>query len=148
MGRLDRTRRAAHRTRKGPDPLQVSGMADWLHPQLLLNECRPIAKPAPGTSTPPSIAALIEHLSTVTSGLFTCPRTAERCSISSASSNCSHVTAGSFSRSILYSDGMAVSSVPSTDGGQARSLKVVLFPSTLRYRPLPSVPRFSMVPIT
>src|ERR1035437_1127020 len=100
MGRLDRTRRVAHGAGKGPDPLQVSGIAGWFHLQLLRNECRPITRPAPGTSAPPSIAALIERLSTPTSGLFTCPRAAARCSISSPSSNCSHITAGSFSRSI------------------------------------------------
>src|ERR1019366_9559544 len=132
MGRLDRTRRAAHGTGEGPDPLQVSGVADGFHLQLLRNECRPMARPAPGTSAPPSIAALIERLSTLTSGLFTCPRIAARCSISSPSSNCSHVTAGSFSMSSLYSAGMADSS---TDGGQARRLKVVVFPSSLRYFP-------------
>src|ERR1035437_1517611 len=127
MGRLDSTRRLAHGTGKGPDPPQVSGMADWFHLQLLRNECRPITRPTPRTSAPPSIAALIERLSTVTSGLFTCPRTAARCSISSPSSNCSHVTAGSFRMSSLYSAGMAVSSVTSTDGGQARRLKVMVF---------------------
>src|ERR1017187_6387833 len=148
MGSLDGTSRAAHGTGKGPDPPQVSGIAAWFHPQLLLKECRPVARLAPETSAPVSIAALIERLSTVTSGFLTCPRTAARCSISSPSSNCSHVTAGSFNRSSLYSDGMAASSVTSTDGGQARRLKVVVFPSSLRYFPLPSVPRFSMVPIT
>src|ERR1039458_8709625 len=145
MGRLDRTRRAAHGTGKGPDPLQVSWVAEWFHLQLLRNECRPITRPTPGTSAPPSIAALIERLSTLTSGLLTCPRTAERCSIFSPSNNCSHVTAGSFRMSTLYSAGMAVSSATSTDGGQARRLKVVVFPSSLRYFPLPSVPRVSMV---
>src|SRR5450759_1713528 len=148
MGRLDRTRRVAHRTGKRPDPFEVSGMAHWFHLQLLRNECRPMARPAPGASTPPSTAALIERLSTLTSGLFTCPRTAARCSISSPSSNCSHVIAGNFRMSTLYSAGMADSSATSTDGGQARRLKVVVFPSSLRYFPLPSVPRCSIVPIT
>jgi hypothetical protein len=68
------------------------------------------------TSEPPKIAALIERLSTVTSGLFTCLRTPARSSISSPSRNYSHVTAGSFSRNTLYSEGMAVSSATSADG--------------------------------
>src|ERR1039457_6001347 len=120
VGRLDTSRPVAYRTGEGPDPLEVSRTSDWLHVQLLLNECRPMARPAPGTSAPPSIAALIDRLSTLTSGLLTCSRTAERCSISSPSSNRSHVTAGSFSRSIRYSAGMADSSVTSTDGGHHR----------------------------
>src|ERR1017187_746744 len=148
VGRLDTTRPVAHRTGEGPDPLEVSGTSDWLHLQLLRNECRPTARLAPGTSPPPSIATLIERLSTLTSGLLTCSRTAERSSNSSPSSNRSHVTAGSFSRRIRYSAGMADSSVTSTEGGQARRLKVVVFPSSLGYFPLLSVPRPSMVPIT
>src|ERR1022692_3969199 len=59
MGSLDSTSRAAHRAGKGPDPPKVSGMANWLHPHLRLNEWRPVTRPAPGTSAPPSIAALI-----------------------------------------------------------------------------------------
>src|ERR1017187_521766 len=148
VGRLDATRPMAHRAGEGPDPLEVSGTSGWFHPQLLRNECRPTARPAPGTSAPPSIAALIERLSTLTSGRLTCSRTAERCSISSPSSNRCHVTAGSFSRRIRYSAGMADSSVTSTEGGQARRLKVVVFPSSLGYFPLLSGPRPSMVPIT
>src|ERR1035438_3810571 len=138
VGRLDTSRPVAHRTGEGPDPLEVLGTSHWFHLQILLNECRPMARPAPGTSAPPSIAALIDRLSTLTSGRLTCSRTAERCSISSPSSNRSHVTAGSFSSRIRYSAGMADSSVTSTDGGQARRLKVVVFPSSLGYFPLRS----------
>src|ERR1035441_9195804 len=74
VGRLDTSRPVAHRTGEGPDPLEVSGTSHWFHLQLLLNECRPTARPAPRTSTPPSIAALIDRLSTLTSGRLTCSR--------------------------------------------------------------------------
>src|ERR1017187_4168880 len=124
VGSLDSTSRAAHGAGKGPDPFQVSGASNRLPHHLLLNACRPVTRPAPGTSAPPSIAVLIERLSTETSGLFTCPMTMARCSMSRPSSNCSHITAGSFSVSVLYSAGTAASSLTSTDAGQARRLKL------------------------
>ena len=86
--------RSAHGTGKGTDPSQVSEIADWFHPQLLRNECRPVTRAAPGTFAPLSIATLSMRLSTLTSGLFTCLKTAVRCSMSSPSSSRSHVTAG------------------------------------------------------
>src|SRR5690242_11371721 len=148
MGGLNPASGPTYGTRKGSDPLKVSRIANWLHFQLLLNEWRPIAKQIPGISAPPSIAALIDRLSTLTSGLFTWLSIEARRSMSSQSSNRSHVAAGNFSVSILYSEGITDSSTTSTDGGQARTLRVVVFPSSLRYLPLLSVPRCSMVSMT